>query len=314
MLLGKYMHHYNGFRSKCKQKSHTYQQFCDKNHVIDVANRGLFAIGRSVWHSCDTTPNSANSVAYKVTKTALAEQQKINKERTTMKKSLPILLLAIVMVLAVCFAACTPKQDDTTKTLTDIEIVSKPTKLQYKEGETFDKTGLKVNAVYSDGSKADVTDKCTFSPDGALKASTTKVFVVYSEDVNGKPLRKSKAIDVTVTGDPANKVDFLVDLTPTPADLPHNAITTSTADMLFYGFYDSTSMKCESMLELTSTADNSGTFVFVEMVGHSGTNYRLGRIEGTYAIDGDNITLTATKVHNVAKSATDSAEIGRAHV
>lgn len=95
-----------------------------------------------------------------------------------MKKSLPILLLAIVMVLAVCFAACTPKQDDTTKTLTDIEIVSKPTKLQYKEGETFDKTGLKVNAVYSDGSKADVTDKCTFSPDGALKASTTKVFVV----------------------------------------------------------------------------------------------------------------------------------------
>lgn len=224
-----------------------------------------------------------------------------------MKKSLPILLLAIVMVLAVCFAACTPKQDDTTKTLTDIEIVSKPTKLQYKEGETFDKTGLKVNAVYSDGSKADVTDKCTFSPDGALKASTTKVFVVYSEDVNGKPLRKSKAIDVTVTGDPATKVDFLVDLTPTPADLPHNAITTSTADMLFYGFYDSTSMKCESMLELTSTADNSGTFVFVEMVGHSGTNYRLGRIEGTYAIDGDNITLTATKVHNVAKSATDSA-------
>lgn len=224
-----------------------------------------------------------------------------------MKKSLPILLLAIVMVLAVCFAACTPKQDDTTKTLTDIEIVSKPTKLQYKEGETFDKTGLKVNAVYSDGSKADVTDKCTFSPDGALKASTTKVFVVYSEDVNGKPLRKSKAIDVTVTGDPATKVDFLVDLTPTPADLPHNAITTSTADMLFYGFYDSTSMKCESMLELTSTADNNGTFVFVEMVGHSGTNYRLGRIEGTYAIDGDNITLTATKVHNVAKSATDSA-------
>ena len=60
--------------------------------------------------------------------------------------------------------------------------------------------------------------------------------------------------------------------------LPHNLVKTSTADMVFWGYYDSTSMKCESILELTKTDETKGTFRFTEMNGiSSGTALKAGQ-------------------------------------
>ena len=42
--------------------------------------------------------------------------------------------------------------------------VTPPTKINYKYGETIDYTGLAVNAVYRDGTTADVTEDCIITP------------------------------------------------------------------------------------------------------------------------------------------------------
>lgn len=218
-----------------------------------------------------------------------------------MKKTLPILLLVVVMCLSFAFAAC-----DTTEavTLTGISIATKPTKLNYKAGEKFDSTGIKVVAEYSDGSTADVTSKCTYTPYGALNVGNTKVTVKYTEEINGEKLTVTAELPIRVTAVVSVETEIVVDITnPTPSDLPHVVVTTSKAPMVFYTYYDSKSMKCESSLELTadSADDNKGMFVYTEMIGHSDRNYRLGRIEGTYTIDGDKMSLAATTVHVVPK-------------
>lgn len=46
----------------------------------------------------------------------------------------------------------------TTRVLTGFEITSLPSKLNYIEYETFDKTGLKAEATYNDGTKGEITD------------------------------------------------------------------------------------------------------------------------------------------------------------
>ena len=48
-------------------------------------------------------------------------------------------------------------------TLSDIRLAKNPTKLEYLEGQDLDAAGLKVEAVYSDGTTSDVTGQCTLS-------------------------------------------------------------------------------------------------------------------------------------------------------
>lgn len=63
----------------------------------------------------------------------------------------------------------------------NLEITSPPTKTAYKVGEALDLTGIVVTASYSDGTSADVTSQCTFSPaNGAsITAQTTAVTATY---------------------------------------------------------------------------------------------------------------------------------------
>jgi hypothetical protein len=64
-------------------------------------------------------------------------------------------------------------------TVTGIELVSRPTKLTYTEGDTLDFTGLSIKVLYDDGSEKLVTaDDCTFSTTTASKANT-RVNVTY---------------------------------------------------------------------------------------------------------------------------------------
>ena len=66
------------------------------------------------------------------------------------------------------------------KELTGIRIAKAPQKTTYTEGESFDKTGMTVYAVYKDNTREIVTNY-TCSPTGALKTTDTEITVSYTE-------------------------------------------------------------------------------------------------------------------------------------
>lgn len=66
--------------------------------------------------------------------------------------------------------------------LTRIAITTKPTKLDYAVGETFDPTGMVVTAYYSNGLEEPVTDY-TYDKTGELKLSDRSVMVTYREKI-----------------------------------------------------------------------------------------------------------------------------------
>lgn len=63
---------------------------------------------------------------------------------------------------------------------TKIEISSLPSKLKYKNGESFDSSGLVVTATYSDGTVQEITDYTLSSPDMS-SAGTKTVTITYDE-------------------------------------------------------------------------------------------------------------------------------------
>lgn len=52
---------------------------------------------------------------------------------------------------------------------------------EYEEGASFSLSGYTITAVYSDGTKTDVTGLCTVSPSGSLKAEDTIITISYAE-------------------------------------------------------------------------------------------------------------------------------------
>lgn len=64
--------------------------------------------------------------------------------------------------------------------LDDLEIEGSLVKDKYIAGEKFDPTGLKVNAIYSDNSKVEVTNKVTWSPT-TIDENTQIITATYKE-------------------------------------------------------------------------------------------------------------------------------------
>ena len=68
--------------------------------------------------------------------------------------------------------------------LTGLAVTTNPTKTVYNAGEHISYTGIVVTATYSDGSTADVTNLCTFSPaSGTTIDSDTTVTITYEEQI-----------------------------------------------------------------------------------------------------------------------------------
>lgn len=113
-----------------------------------------------------------------------------------MKKRLLVLPLA-AMLLAGCGEAPNPnpKPDEptpgpvVTKKLTSIEVATQPTKVEYKEGETFNPAGMVVNAVYDDGTKEAITNYQVSNQ--ALVPGTTSIEISYEG--------KKASVAITVT-------------------------------------------------------------------------------------------------------------------
>lgn len=83
--------------------------------------------------------------------------------------------------------------------LSNIAITTAPTTTTYKEGQTFDPTGMVITATYSDLSTDDVTSYCSFTPSGALSASDTKVTVSYTENEVTKTAEQAITVNAQST-------------------------------------------------------------------------------------------------------------------
>ena len=71
-------------------------------------------------------------------------------------------------------------KEEVIKTLQSITIKSKPSKVNYKEGEKFDTKGMTIVANYSDGTNKEITGY-TYSPNGELKEGDSKITISYTE-------------------------------------------------------------------------------------------------------------------------------------
>lgn len=80
------------------------------------------------------------------------------------------------------------------KELTGIVITSSPSKSTYLVGQKFSSDGLKAEAVYNNGTKADVTASVKLSSVDMAKAGTQKVTVTYTEN----KVSKTAEFDVVI--------------------------------------------------------------------------------------------------------------------
>ena len=89
-------------------------------------------------------------------------------------------------------------------TLTEIKIAKAPDKTKYKVGENFNKTGMVVKAIYSDGNSKEVTDYICM-PEEQLEKETTEITIIYTEDTITKYAKQK--IEVVEDGGGDNQGD-----------------------------------------------------------------------------------------------------------
>lgn len=82
------------------------------------------------------------------------------------------------------------------KAVTSLEITTPPTKIDYVEGDSFDKTGMVVTATYNDGDKAVITDYEIISGDNMTKDTKEVTISCIGED--GKTITVKQAVNVGI--------------------------------------------------------------------------------------------------------------------
>lgn len=94
--------------------------------------------------------------------------------------------------------------------VTEIKIKTPPTKIEYKEGENFDATGMVIEATYKDGTSKEVTDY-TIENGNNLKANQTQVTIAYGEIKTEQNITvtENSLIEISVTKAP-NKTKYVV--------------------------------------------------------------------------------------------------------
>ena len=200
---------------------------------------------------------------------------------------------------------------DSAKTLVSITLESMPTKLDYEIGETVDTTGMKVIANFSDGSKEDVTDKCTTTiGSDKITATTTSYYVKYVYEKTTKTVR----VDINV-----NKIDIeFTELTSEAYEnyvAPHKVAESSDADYVFVTSFNSSSMLVDACLELFGT-EASGTFKYSErndkpedINWEAGMGYKIAYMQGTYSSSDGEMTLKIEKVQRIATARLDAVTV-----
>lgn len=243
-------------------------------------------------------------------------------KNTKLIKTLLCSAVAIAIML-VALAGCTlfPTEQpnnggNATKTLVSITLEAMPTKLDYEIGDTVDTTGMKVIANFSDGTKEDVTDKCTTTiGSDKITATTTSYYVKYVYEKTTKTVR----VDINV-----NKVE--IEFTELTSEVyenyvaPHNVAKTSEADYVFMTSFDSSTMYVDGCLELFGT-EASGTFKYSErndkpedINWEAGLGYKLAYMQGTYSSSDGEMTFRVEKVQRIATARLDSVTVDVAKI
>ena len=83
--------------------------------------------------------------------------------------------------------------------IVELKITTPPTKLEYKEGENFDRTGMVVKAISKDGTEREITDY-TIENGNNLKVNQTEVTICYGE--------KTVNQAITVTPNPLTQINI----------------------------------------------------------------------------------------------------------
>ena len=130
----------------------------------------------------------------------------------------------------------TPKEVPA-KTLVKIEVTKNPDKVKYIEGEKFNKTGMEVTAIYSDGSSKVINNYNCF-PITELSTSNSTITISYTE--NGKTVTATLPIEVRakntnnndkndtnkdVTNENANNSTNIIQIKDKNTDVNSNKIT-----------------------------------------------------------------------------------------
>lgn len=93
------------------------------------------------------------------------------------------------------------------KTVSSIKITTPPTKTEYIEGQSFDVTGMVVEATYDDETKGNVTE-FTYTPDGALSTTNTSITVSFGGQTANQAITvvAKKITSIDITAEPTKKV------------------------------------------------------------------------------------------------------------
>lgn len=94
--------------------------------------------------------------------------------------------------------------------VTELKIITPPTKTEYKEGQPFDKTGMVVEATYRNGNTKTITDYEIESGNN-LESNQTSVTIKYADKTAQQEItvKPNPLIEISITKTP-NKVNYVV--------------------------------------------------------------------------------------------------------
>jgi hypothetical protein len=159
--------------------------------------------------------------------------------------------------------------------ITKLQVKTAPTKTTYTEGESFDKTGMVIQGVYSDNSTIALTDY-TVTPSGALKTTDKQVTISY----NNKKITQA----ITVTAAAATTTQASATTEAPTTDTP--AAETKVGDKAVSG---------NATYQVTASSDK-------KEVAYVSTNKAAKKvtIPSTVTIDGTAYTVTSISANAFA--------------
>ena len=175
-----------------------------------------------------------------------------------------------------CSCATCKYHEPQPKTLTNIEITKMPNKTVYNEGEKFDPTGMEVTAIYSDNTRAVITNY-TYSPEGSLKTTDKKVVISYTE----KNITKTAEVNITVNAK------------PTPPPVEKNLTNIKITKMPNKTVYEEGEKFDPTGMEVTATYSDNTRAVITNYTYSPTGSLKTTDKKVTISYTEDNITKTA---------------------
>ena len=232
-------------------------------------------------------------------------------------------------VTQTCTQAITVNAAPATKTLTGISVKTAPTKVTYNEGETFDATGMVIEATYSDSTKKDVTGY-TYAPTTALTTSDTTITISYTEGGVNKTCTQAITVNAapteyTITFDVNGGSGTIPSQTTSGQKLSSLPTATHSGSYSFAGWYTAASGGTQITTAYVFSANTTVYAHWTYTGGGGGWYYTYYTIKATAGTNGSispsgwtsvrdgwdqTFTITPDKGYAVAKVLVDGKSVG----